>query len=63
MLLANRFHIGIVVVELQNSKIDELLWSEAKIQSKGIESIVLAKYIKLRAEQLSKLGILSTRKF
>ena len=63
MLLANRFHIGVVVIELQNSKIDELLWSAAKTQSKGIENIVLAKYIKLRAEQLSKLEIVSTRKF
>ena len=52
---ANRLHIGVVLSEISNNCIDEDLLKEAKIRSSGIESIVLAHYLILRAEFHSDL--------
>ena len=54
MIKANRLHIGKVIAELQKEKVLDDLWAEAKSQSKGIDNIILAKYLKLRSEILAE---------
>ena len=54
MIKANRFHIGIVVAELKEEGTLPDLWANAKDQSLGIGNLVLAKYLKLRAEMLAE---------
>ena len=54
MIKANRFHIGIVVAELKEEGAFPDLWAKAKDQSLGIDNLVLAKYLKLRAEMLAE---------
>ncbi len=54
MIKANRFHIGKVVAELQEDKVLDDLWAKARDQSRGINNLVLAKYLKLRAEMLAE---------
>ena len=54
MIKANRFHIGKVIAELQEDKVLIDLWTEAISQSLGIDNIILAKYLKLRAEMLAE---------
>tara|TARA_B110001454_G_C12593292_1_gene381154 strand:- start:660 stop:851 length:192 start_codon:yes stop_codon:yes gene_type:complete len=62
LIKANRFHIGRVVAELQEAKVLDALWAKAKDQSQGIDSLVLAKYIKLRAESLAEEDSLASRR-
>ena len=54
MIKANRLHIGKVVAELQEDKVLDDLWAKARDQSRGINNLVLAKYLKLRAEMLAE---------
>ena len=54
MIKANRLHFGKVTVELQKEEVLDDLWAEAKSQSKGIDNIILAKYLKLRSEMLAE---------
>ena len=54
MIKANRFHIGIVVSELKKEGDLPDLWAKARDQSLGIDNLVLAKYLKLRAEMLAE---------
>jgi hypothetical protein len=54
LIKANRFHIGKVIAELQEDKVLIDLWTEAISQSLGIDNIILAKYLKLRAEMLAE---------
>ena len=54
MIKANRIHIGKVVAELQEDKVLDDLWAKAREQSRGINNLVLAKYLKLRAEMLAE---------
>ena len=43
-----------MVTELQEDKVISYLWDKAIEQSAGIDSLILAKYIKLRAEMLAE---------
>tara|TARA_X000000368_G_scaffold418848_1_gene420336 strand:- start:2693 stop:2881 length:189 start_codon:yes stop_codon:yes gene_type:complete len=54
LIKANRFHIGIVVAELKKEGALPDLWAKARDQSLGIDNLVLAKYLKLRAEMLAE---------
>jgi hypothetical protein len=54
LIKANRLHIGKVVAELQEDKVLDDLWAKARDQSRGINNLVLAKYLKLRAEMLAE---------
>jgi hypothetical protein len=54
LIKANRFHIGKVVAELQEDKVLDDLWAKARDQSRGINNLVLAKYLKLRAEMIAE---------
>ncbi len=54
MIKANRFHIGKVVAELQEDKVLTDLWTKARDESRGIDNLVLAKYLKLRAEMIAE---------
>ena len=54
MIQANRLHIGKVVAELQEDIVLDDLWAKARDQSRGINNLVLAKYLKLRAEMLAE---------
>ena len=54
MIKANRFHIGKVVAELQEDKVLTDLWTTARAESRGIDNLVLAKYLKLRAEMIAE---------
>jgi|TARA_B110000196_G_scaffold135886_1_gene117754 hypothetical protein len=54
LIKANRIHIGKVVAELQEDKVLDDLWAKARDQSRGINNLVLAKYLKLRAEMLAE---------
>ena len=54
MIKANRIHVGRVVAELQGDKVISDLWDKAIEQSAGIDSLILAKYIKLRAEMVAE---------
>ena len=54
MIKANRLHIGKVVAELQEDKVIADLWTKARGESRGIDNLVLAKYLKLRAEMLAE---------
>ncbi|MDC0073173.1 hypothetical protein OAK06_08370 [Gammaproteobacteria bacterium] len=54
MIKANRFHIGIVVAELKKEGAFPDLWAKARDQSLGIDNLVLAKYLKLRAEMIAE---------
>ena len=54
MIKANRFHIGKVVAELQEGKVLTDLWTKARDESRGIDNLVLAKYLKLRAEMIAE---------
>ena len=54
MIKANRLHIGKVVAELQEDKVLTDLWTKARDESRGIDNLVLAKYLKLRAEMIAE---------
>tara|TARA_B100001250_G_scaffold333278_1_gene298888 strand:- start:284 stop:472 length:189 start_codon:yes stop_codon:yes gene_type:complete len=54
LIKANRLHVGIVVAELKEDAALPDLWAKAKDQSLGIDNLVLAKYLKLRAEMLAE---------
>jgi|TARA_B110000914_G_scaffold56903_1_gene49378 hypothetical protein len=54
LIKANRFHIGKVVAELQEDKVLTDLWTKARDESRGIDNLVLAKYLKLRAEMIAE---------
>ena len=54
MIKANRFHIGKVVAELQEDNVLTDLWTKARDESRGIDNLVLAKYLKLRAEMIAE---------
>ena len=54
MIKANRYHIGKVVAELQEDKVLTDLWTKARDESRGIDNLVLAKYLKLRAEMIAE---------
>ena len=51
---ANRLDIGEVLKEIELGTVDEVLWNKAKEMSNGIESLVMAKYLQLRAELIAK---------
>ena len=50
---ANRFHIGMVVEEINRNSFDPILLNKSKKKAKGIEEITFAFYIILRAEDIA----------
>jgi len=54
MVDANRLNIGEVLKEIDQGNVDTDLWNKAKELSNGIESLVMAKYLQLRAELIAK---------
>ncbi len=60
---ANRFHIGMVMEEINRNSFDSDLLNESKKKAKGIEQISFAYYIILRAEKIASKEEFSLRKF
>ena len=60
---ANRFHFRKVIEEVDKNFFDPNLMKKAQEKSKGIEKIVLANYMILRAEDMSSQDKLSLRRF
>ena len=54
MVQATRLHFGAVIKELKEGKKDEELWQEAEKLSGDVESLILVKYLQLRAELIAK---------
>ena len=50
---ARSFDIGKVIEEINQSSIDATLQEKAILKAKGIDQIILAHYIILRAEELA----------
>ncbi len=55
MVQATRLHFGAVIKELKEGKKDEELWEQAEKLAAGVESLILVKYLQLRAESIAKL--------
>ena len=55
MVQATRLHFGAVMQELNEGVKDEELWHQAEQLADGVESLVLVKYLQLRAESIAKL--------
>ena len=60
---ANRFHLGKVIEEINQNSIDASLQEKAILKAKGIDQIILAHYIILRAEELAAKEKFFVRKF
>ena len=60
---ANRFHIGMVMEEINRNSFDPDLLNESKKKVKGIEQISFAYYIILRAEKIASKEEFPLRKF
>ena len=60
---ANRFHIGMVMEEINRNSFDSDLLNESKKKSKGIEEIIFAHYIILKAEDIASKEEFPLRKF
>ena len=60
---ANRFHLGKVIEEISQNSIDASLQEKAILKAKGIDQIILAHYIILRAEELASKEKFFVRKF
>ena len=60
---ANRFHIGMVMEEINRNFFDPILLNKAKKKAKGIEEITFAYYIILRAEDIASNEEFPLRKF
>ena len=60
---ANRFHIGMVVEEINRNSFDPILLNKSKKKAKGIEEITFACYIILRAEDIASKEGFPLRKF
>ena len=60
---ANRFHIGMVVEEINRNSFDPILLNKSKKKAKGIEEITFAYYIILRAEDIASEEEFPLRKF
>tara|TARA_B100000214_G_scaffold372566_1_gene351061 strand:+ start:770 stop:961 length:192 start_codon:yes stop_codon:yes gene_type:complete len=60
---ANRFHFRKVIEEVDKNFFDPILMKKAQERSKGIDKIVLANYMILRAEDMSSQDKLSLRRF
>tara|TARA_B100001057_G_scaffold126320_1_gene125103 strand:- start:2081 stop:2272 length:192 start_codon:yes stop_codon:yes gene_type:complete len=60
---ANRFHFRKVIEEVDKNFFDPVLMKKAQEKSKGIDKIVLANYMILRAEVMSSQDKLSLRRF
>ena len=55
MVQATRLHFGVVMKELDEGIKDEELWHQAEQLAGGGKSLVLVKYLQLRAESIAKL--------
>ena len=60
---ARSFDIGKVIEEINQNSIDASLQEKAILKSKGIDQIILAHYIILRAEELASKEKFFVRKF
>ena len=60
---ANRFHIGMVMEEINRNSFDPILLNKSKKKAKGIEEITFAYYMILRAERLASKEEFPFRKF
>ena len=60
---ANRFHFRKVIEEVDKNFFDPVLMQKAQERSQGIDKIVLAHYMILRAEHMSSRDKLSLRRF
>ena len=60
---ANRFHIGMVMEEINRNSFDTILLNKSKKKAKGIEEITFAYYIILRAEDIASEEEFPLRKF
>tara|TARA_Y100001935_G_scaffold137437_1_gene113733 strand:- start:697 stop:888 length:192 start_codon:yes stop_codon:yes gene_type:complete len=60
---ANRFHFRKVIEEVDKNFFDPVLMQKAQERSQGIDRIVLAHYMILRAEDMSSRDKLSLRRF
>ena len=54
MVQATRLHFGAVMQELNEGVKDEELWHQAEQLADGVKSLVLVKYLQLRAESIAK---------
>ena len=55
MVQATRLHFGAVIKELKEGKKDEEHWHHAEQLAGGVKSLILVKYLQLRAESIAKL--------
>ena len=60
---ARSFEIGKVIEEMNQNSIDASLQEKAILKAKGIDQIILAHYIILRAEELASKEKFFVRKF
>jgi len=60
---ANRFHIGMVMEEINRNSFDPVLLNKSKKKTKGIKEIAFAYYIILRAEDIASKEEFPLRKF
>ena len=60
---ARSFDIGKVIEEINQNSIDTSLQEKAILKAKGIDQIILAHYIILRAEELAAKEKFFVRKF
>ena len=60
---ARSFDIGKVIEEINQNSIDASLREKAILKAKGIDQIILAHYIILRAEELASKEKFFVRKF
>ncbi|MBE19339.1 MAG: hypothetical protein CMD69_00080 [Gammaproteobacteria bacterium] len=54
LVQATRLHFGAVIKELKEGKKDNELWNQAEKLAGRNESLVVAKYLHLRAESIAK---------
>ena len=52
MVQATRLHFGVVMKELDEGIKDEELWHQAEQLAGGVKSLILVKYLQLRAESM-----------
>ena len=60
---ARSFDIGKVIEEMNQNSVDSSLLEKAILKAKGIDQIILAHYIILRAEELASKEKIFVRKF
>ena len=54
MVQETRLHFGVVMKELDEGIKDEELWHQAEQLAGGVKSLILVKYLQLRAESIAK---------